>query len=250
MENNDYSESIETYLFQNEIDYLNRFALPKFIYYLNSEEVYEDKSKIDILIEIARLHHTEFIPHHSAYFRYAYQNISIITLLISKGHLDKEYFSNTVVNGEKLKLITACLEDKVDFFYKEHHDLDDKGIKKTIVNNIKAIVFYLCRYNRDSIKSKFSAIEFEIKELEAPLDKRVSDKAPSNVLRIKALKEFCPELWDRLSKSQSKELQKEVVHLITGVNKTDAYKYSFGDRQKQPINLNAPVLSSLLDQLK
>jgi len=244
-----YLENIDHYLFQSEIDYLNNHSFPKFIYYFNGEEVYNNKSKIDILIEISRMYHNEFIPLRSVYFQYAYQNISIIVLLLSKGHLDQEYFSNPLVNGEKIKLIIACLEDKIDFFYDEYPDLDNSGIKKAILHSIKAIVFYLCRYNRVSFQSKYSSFEFEIKELAAPLDKRKSEKAPSNVLRIKALKEFCPELWNRLSKSQHKETQKEIIHLITGVNKTDAYKYSFGDRQSQPNNLKAPELSSLLDKL-
>ena len=102
-----YLENIDHYLFQSEIDYLNNHSFPKFIYYFNGEEIYDNKSKIDILIEISRMYNNEFIPYNSVYFQYAYKNISIVVLLLSKGHLDKEYFSNPLINGEKIKLINT-----------------------------------------------------------------------------------------------------------------------------------------------
>ena len=250
MDKFEYSENIENYLFQSEIDYIENHKFPELIFEFNKTDSPNVKSKIDVLIEISRLHSDEFITLQEDFLTYAHRNVSILSLLITRGHLDQEYFLNPDINTAKFKLIIACLEDRIDLLIEANPQLGVNSVKKFIINLLKSIVFHLARYNRIAFQSKYSSVEFEIKEHTTPLDKRISEKAPSNVLRIKALKEFCPELWDRLSKSQHKETQKEIIHLITGVNKTDAYKYSFGDRQKQPNSLNAPELSSLLNKLK
>lgn len=64
------------------------------------------------------------------------------------------------------------------------------------------------------------------------IDNRISKKAPTNQEKIYALKLFCPELWEKLQKIQDKEIQQNIIHLITGVNLEDSYKLSFGSRQK------------------
>jgi hypothetical protein len=80
-------------------------------------------------------------------------------------------------------------------------------------------------------------------------NRRTNSKAPTNQERIKALKYLAPELWDKLQKIQDKSTQQDVIHLITGVNKVDSYKYSFGDRQKQVEERDIPNLTDLVNKL-
>jgi hypothetical protein len=81
------------------------------------------------------------------------------------------------------------------------------------------------------------------------LDKRLIKNAPTNKAKVKALKEFSPELFSRLA-SETKETQELIVHLITGVNKVDSYKYSFGSRWKEADEIRIENLKNLKEKLK
>lgn len=102
----------------------------------------------------------------------------------------------------------------------------------------KITIYYPEQFNLSFRSNRFEPGEniFDLNdksEIPQVIDKRNSQKAPTNPARIKALKEYCPELWNKLSKVQSKEVQQNVIHAITGANKEDSYKFSFGSRSKQ-----------------
>jgi hypothetical protein len=80
------------------------------------------------------------------------------------------------------------------------------------------------------------------------LDKRLMKNAPTNKDKIKALKELCPELMKRLT-NEDKETQQTVIHLITGVNKEDSYKYSFGSRWREADERDVKGLALLKQRL-
>jgi hypothetical protein len=66
------------------------------------------------------------------------------------------------------------------------------------------------------------------------LDDRISKKIPSTKSRLKSLETFCPELIQRLQNC-TKNDKKDIIHLITGVNREDSYKLLF-TAQKSQIN--------------
>jgi hypothetical protein len=76
--------------------------------------------------------------------------------------------------------------------------------------------------NYEFKNSLASYIDYKQKKI----DNRISQYAPTNNERLKALSIFCPELIKRLHNLTRKD--KEIVlNLITGVNKDDAYKKVF-----------------------
>jgi len=97
---------------------------------------------------------------------------------------------------------------------------------------------------------EFNTLDFRIRtqQIEAIQDNRKSAKAPTNLDKIKALKELCPELMKRLT-NQDKETQQTVIHLITGVNKEDSYKYSFGSRWREADERDVEGLALLKQRL-
>jgi hypothetical protein len=112
----------------------------------------------------------------------------------------------------------------------------------TDINEIRSLIK---KPNIEEItKADNTILQFE------PIDKRISQKAPPNAARIKALKEFCPELWDKLARCQNKETQQNVIHLITAVNVEDSYKLSFGSRQSDRENRSIDGIEELKKRLE
>jgi hypothetical protein len=102
----------------------------------------------------------------------------------------------------------------------------------------KITIYYPEQFNLSFRSNRFEPGEniFDLNdksEIPQFIDDRNSKKAPTIPQKIKALKEYCPELWQRLSRSQSKKIQQIVIHAITGANREDSYKFSFGPRSKQ-----------------
>jgi hypothetical protein len=117
-------------------------------------------------------------------------------------------------------------------------------------------IYLLCCTRLTNLRACYPSIElinFVTDEMDFELDEkndtvtkkdtRRSGKEPTNTERIKALKEFCPELWFKLSHS-TKETQKKIIHLITAVNIEDSYKFSFGHRQKE---MNSKIIEGVDD---
>jgi hypothetical protein len=72
---------------------------------------------------------------------------------------------------------------------------------------------------------------FGIKNI-SNIKKSKSIKEPTNKDKCKALLELCPELIKKLH-SHNKETKENIIHLITGVNKTDSYKFIFTADRKE-----------------
>ncbi len=127
-------------------------------------------------------------------------------------------------------------EKHIDQIIKKREKIEEESdvfvITKRIIQNLNGLMYYLCKYTPD-VKLKFIPSDDELDAMSnIKPDGRASLKAPTSVEKIKALKEFCPELWSKLSRLNKKD-QQQIIHLITAVNLEDSYKYSFGNRQNQ-----------------
>lgn len=122
-------------------------------------------------------------------------------------------------------------------------------------------IYLLCCTRLTNLRTCYPSIELvnfvtdemdidieEINDQVSKKDTRRSGKEPTNTERIKALKEFCPELWFKLSNS-NKETQKKIIHLITAVNIEDSYKFSFGHRQKEMNSRTIEGVDNLISNL-
>jgi hypothetical protein len=144
----------------------------------------------------------------------ANQKISKSDALIVFESLKNQYwFGNPIVFSEEIQKIKDIINKK------------DASINSCefISNYIKFLTI-----KRDDIFEKLldSVIENNIN------DRRKNEKAPTNNVRLKALTEFCPELISKLLNC-SKDERKDVIHLITGVNREDSYKLLFTEYKRQ-----------------
>ena len=221
----------EEYSFsESQEHYLNQFKLPEIVYSI----VEKTDDPFDSLIRFSRLDSDEFYSKNSEIQSIIWNQISILSVIIYNQSLDTEYFSSLPLNKEKIKFIIGCLVSTISVLSKkiDQNETEDSD-SHFVLQNLKGIVYNLWKYDR-ALKLEFTLTEEEIEKLNpTKVDGRISPKAPTNISRIKSLKEYCPELWNKLSKSQSKELQIKIIHAITGANKEDSYKYSFGTRQKE-----------------
>lgn len=177
------------------------------------------------------------------------------------GKYDEIVFKDYSVNIEKIKLIVTRFDRNVNNYYGHEDWIEDitdvdfemklkfyEGTKSHIKLLLNSMNIYCPEYKfenqltQQELKELKESVEVEIS------DKRISQKAPTNPARIKALKEYCPELWSKLIKSQSKEVQQNVIHAITGVNKEDSYKLSFGHRQKELDKAIVNEFENLIDK--
>lgn len=159
--------------------------------------------------------------------------------LVTKGRLDLCFFSDVNKNTQLIKIICKRIESFPYFNRYTDLEIDTYLFRgdKEILNKPFDISLIMNYYIRTSQKLILSFKNFFVPELliNHPLkhevkiqqksDNRKSIYAPTNNERLKALKEFCPEFIDKLHKSNlNKNEQGQIINLITGVNKTDAYK--------------------------
>lgn len=136
---------------------------------------------------------------------------------------EEEFYNNLSINQYKLTVILEKLNYSIHGlnFFKEKYD-ENREI------NFNPLCYYDMVKLFDTLKiytlnHEYKTYTNEVLEQRLKPDNRISKYAPTNNERLKALTEFCPELINRLHKL-SKDEQKQVIHLITGVNKDDAYK--------------------------
>lgn len=179
------------------------------------------------------------------------------------GNYDEIVFNDYPVNIEKIKVLVTRFDRNVNNYYGHEDWIEDitdvdfelklkfyEGTKSHLILLLNSMNIYCPDY-----EFKNQLTQEELKELKEEsevekIDKRISQKAPTSASRIKALKELCPDIWDKLTKSQSKEVQQNVIHAITGVNKEDSYKLSFGHRQKELNSIQVDQFKELKEQLK
>jgi hypothetical protein len=232
-------EDFEFELTEDEIFYIENYKLPGLIhsfFNLELEQQTAPVTKFDVLIKIARLRNNEFFSDIPSVMQEIWRNCGYIIMEVSHGLLDDTFFNNIAVNKEKIKFMIPFFEKHIEQLTKKREKIEEGSeifeISENIIRNLNGLTHYLCKYTPDvKLKLKLSDDELDAMSNIKP-DGRVSTKAPTSLERIKALKEFCPELWSKLSRL-NKDNQKQIIHLITAVNLEDSYKYSFGDRQHQ-----------------
>jgi hypothetical protein len=190
--------------------------------------------------------------------------VSELRLAIQGGDFDEEFEKDVVKNQILIKSIITLLENEILDLYQYNEIIEVKDIdleNQDFFETIKSDLLDECNLLINHLGHFVPEFHFENKlkpkelnELEEKTenekDTRRSAKAPTNASRIKALKELCPDLWSKLVKSQSKEVRQNVIHAITGVNKEDSYKYSFGSRQSEMNNRIIEGLDLLKTELK
>lgn len=161
----------------------------------------------------------------------------VLTNSIYEQELNPIYFSDINTNKEIIRVINYKIHYEIksfDFnnnFELRKEDLDSEYIYHYFMSFFcyQAInfLFTLKNYFVPDLKIDYENNYNFYKETEKQQksDNRKSRNAPTNAEKLKALKEFCPELITKLHKSNlNKNEQGQIIYLITGVNKTDAYK--------------------------
>jgi len=202
---------------------------------------------IDYFVKFSKLSLDDFTPNDER----AYPQLRAKLFLFNKisKELDDEYFEDIQKNKEKIFLILTRL-DRVLLKLKKYKSdkvvIDTPNHLESMFNSLANIILDLWDYNLE-FKSNVIKSDSEKEILRNQnIDKRVSTNAPTNIDKIKALKLLAPELWSKLEKCKSKEIQQNVINLITGVNLEDSYKYSFGSRQKEINTKETPKIESIL----
>lgn len=190
--------------------------------------------------------------------------IAELRLAIQSGDFDEEFEKDVVKNQILIKSIITLIENEILDLYQYNEIIDVKDFdseNQEFFETIKYDLFDECNLLINHLGHFVPEFQFENKlkpkelseleeKTETEKDIRRSTKAPTNASRIKALKEFCPELWEKLAKCQNKQTQQNVIHLITGVNIEDSYKLSFGSRQTDMNNRIIEGLDLLKTELK
>ncbi len=149
-------------------------------------------------------------------------------------YIEEEFYSRPIETAEIIK-VTITRFNKLSYWIE----------KKESAINMKVLVSLLSDYCPGlHVDNLLTNEEIESNNL----DKRLMKNAPTNKDKIKALKELCPELMKRLT-NEDKETQQTVIHLITGVNKEDSYKYSFGSRWREADERDVKGLALLKQRL-
>lgn len=165
--------------------------------------------------------------------------ISALMFNVQRGLFDNDFFGNVGDRASKLKtaLLRFAQTIKMVTLYSEKSKEENpelapySAMQMETVDGIKWLVNVLDTYAPD-FQNENKLTDKEIRQgIPEKLDKRRTQaKPPTNYDRLMALQEFCPELIKKLL-SSGKEVQKDVVHLITGVNKEDSYKLLFTTRK-------------------
>lgn len=141
------------------------------------------------------------------------------------------YINNIVSRLNKLSSYSTLIND-IPKSKSESYDFYLYLIPLSIIMHLK-VFCPLYEYDFKFMNDNDYDLKINEKAHGNKIDQRKSSKAPTNLDKVKALKILAPDLWLKLIKCQDTETQKKVVHLITGTNLEDSYKYSFGSRSRE-----------------
>jgi hypothetical protein len=224
---NEIEEAIFQYLRENDNRKQREFE--RIIY----ESCFKSTKKIDKLLEIIRVTESQFIPTDIYDEHQLIKSLQLIWLVNSeKKEFDDDFFSDIIINKEKIKVLIKWFESVLDYLDRNNvQSFNRYGVSKAI----KSVIYFFSVLVPD-YKTILTAEEIsKISLSNRKKDKRLSEYAPNNNERLKALNEFCPELIKKMH-GLDKETKKQIVNLITGVNKEDAYKNLFTANAKKILN--------------
>lgn len=184
---------------------------------------YADITNIKAISKIARI-----CPYHNVFEQ--------IDVALFSGEFNDCFFSDIKTNQEIIKVICSRIESSRFFEDYLTTEINVSLLKNKVDMNF-LLGYYLkkAQYLIQTFKDYFVPdlhIKYPLSKEESIIrkqsDKRISLKAPTNKEKLKSLCEFCPELITLLNKSTLTKHEKgQVIYLITGVNKEDAYKNVF-----------------------
>lgn len=218
---------------------------------------------LETLLEFSKIEYFHFDYINATDFQELMRLYFVIIKDAEGKEFDDFYFSNLEINKAKLTTILSRFDAKTTELedYRCYIENDsDENEKSGKLESIDDVLFYYYMILRNfthyvpeyKIKTEF-LFETESddggkKKLPSKTDVRRSINVPTNKERIQALKKFCPELWKKLANS-NKEIQKQVIHVITGVNLEDSYKLSFGHRNKDLPNERLDKLEQIVSKI-
>lgn len=136
-------------------------------------------------------------------------------LFLNFRYMDILFYHNTDINIHKFKVIGNRIAPLIEAL--RIQDAKGKWTRKEDFEYLfNLIKYYLPDYEFPEVTNE------QIQKL----DGRLSQKQPTNKQRLKALSEFCPDFIKTLHKLSNDE-KKDIIHLITGVNRDDSYKFIF-----------------------
>ena len=158
--------------------------------------------------------------------------ISFFISHVNRGWFDEEFFSELESNTRKLKTSISRFSWSIKaltFLNKESllensEDSPFVELQQKSINYLKWLINDLSHYVPDYvIDYKLSDEELQQGAPEKVDGRRNQKNEPSNMERVIALIEFCPDLKDKLSNS-SKKVKKRVINMITGASEDAGYR--------------------------
>jgi hypothetical protein len=186
------------------------------------------------------------------------------------------FYSNYELNSKILQSIFFRLDEEITIVksrIKQFEDEEFESIKKideefvslskVILSNhllilewfISEFHFFIPNFNvkNEINKSLIGIDKFSENTSELLSGKHKRTKGLTNHVKLKSIEEFCPELIQRLHNC-NKEEKKDVIHLITGVNRDDSYKLLFTSDKRQinetSIDIDGIDFETLKNKLK
>jgi hypothetical protein len=159
--------------------------------------------------------------------------------MIFNGQFDECFFSDIKTNQEIIKVICTRIESSIFFEDSLIENLEHDFLKNKVDWDY-LLGYYLkkAQYLIQTFKDYFVPdlhIRYPLSKEESIIrkqsDKRKNIYSPTNNEKLKSLCVFCPELISKLHKLSKKDKQ-EIIFLITGVNKADAYKNVFTSKKR------------------
>tara|TARA_R110002167_G_scaffold354286_2_gene567878 strand:+ start:567 stop:1301 length:735 start_codon:yes stop_codon:yes gene_type:complete len=166
---------------------------------------------------------------------YNWGTLSRIFHQIDTGLYNETFYKDTEANTNRFKMLISRLTNSLNTNIDQNETIEDEWLERT-TDDIKQMILILHKYvpdfKLDDQLKDLNLIDLTKKNIQSEPDQRFSVKAPTNKEKIKALKMYCPELFNILIQN-GKPIQQNVIRQITGVNLEDSYKYSFGSNQHE-----------------
>jgi len=238
---------------------------------LGERDFYFEKVDIGFEYNLFENFNADLMSHkmHMTYFQDINKNREIIKLISNK--IQSDLFDRDITPEnfqDRFDSYLSSSDWKINFGTDDFDEIDKMlknddfkkwGNARKIEVAIEAIHFltllktFYCNDLVINYPDVYATHKNILQKSDSKLDKRISRKAPTNNEKLKALNEFCPELIKRIDKLSKKE-QGQVIHLITGVNPTDAYKkiktQDFREIQNTIINNDDIDFDELKNKLK
>lgn len=134
------------------------------------------------------------------------------------------------------------IDASIKYSIKEQNEMSNQDKCANSINFGNKVLAHLLRIDSDirfllselkifspDLKDEIIEVDNEeriLRQIDQKTDRRYK-KPFTTIEQLRAIKDFAPELWERLEKGASKKLKGEMLHLITGRSGDECYKKGF-----------------------